>query len=285
VALAGGAVPESEAEPLLSHSAGCDACAGELRRALALLSPETTLAEQQFLDRLESSTPGWQRAMAAQLAAGKPKAAVLRMPAIRRAAIPLAAAVLLGAAVLVYRLGQPEAPPLAALVSVYSQGRPFEFRVPGAVYASSLRGMPPSRSAELAESESVIQHRAASLRTDPRWLHAEGLARLLRNDLPAARGSLEQARSADPRDAALLVDLATSYCLGSGEDCRKGIALLDTALRQQPRMAEALFNRALAQEVVGDRAAAVDGWREYLALDPDSLWSREAAEHLNRLTR
>ena len=63
----------------------------------------------------------------------------------------------------------------------------------------------------------------------------------------------------------------------------EALASVDQALRLDPRLPEALFNRALVLERLGLKAQAQDAWSRYLTVDGSSPWAVEAREHLARL--
>jgi len=61
------------------------------------------------------------------------------------------------------------------------------------------------------------------------------------------------------------------------------ISHLNRALTLNPNLLEALFNRALCREYMGQPQAAVDDWRQYLEKDPQSRWTDEARQHLKQI--
>ena len=116
-------------------------------------------------------------------------------------------------------------------------------------------------------------------------LHAAGVGLLLKKQSGEAVETLRRAAKDGTPSADLLNDLAAAY-LARG---RKGDAelALDAAnrawtLEQKPA---AIWNRALALEVLERDQDAIAAWHEYLEVDPDSDWSKEVrTEHLSRLT-
>lgn len=84
------------------------------------------------------------------------------------------------------------------------------------------------------------------------------------NDLAAARYAM--ALSAD--DPAQFAD---------------ALAAADAALRVNPKLPEALFNRALSIERLGPREQARVAWERYLAVDGGSAWGAEARAHVRAL--
>jgi Tfp pilus assembly protein PilF len=54
----------------------------------------------------------------------------------------------------------------------------------------------------------------------------------------------------------------------------------DEVIAKDPRRAEALFNRALALESLGQNDAARAAWEAYLKVDASSAWADEARQRL-----
>jgi CHAT domain-containing protein/tetratricopeptide (TPR) repeat protein len=63
----------------------------------------------------------------------------------------------------------------------------------------------------------------------------------------------------------------------------EALAAATRAIRRDPTLPEAHFNRALIFEALGMRSEARQAWEAYLALDPDSAWSTEARDKLRAL--
>ncbi|HYC92743.1 MAG TPA: CHAT domain-containing protein [Thermoanaerobaculia bacterium] len=116
--------------------------------------------------------------------------------------------------------------------------------------------------------------------------HASAVAHLLAgrpNDAAEVLRTL-----ASPTDARVWSDLAAArYTAGvqSNQPIRfaEALAAADAALRIDPRLAEALFNRALILERLGLRDRAREAWQQYLAADTASDWANEARKHLQQL--
>ncbi len=92
------------------------------------------------------------------------------------------------------------------------------------------------------------------------------------------------------RGASTWNDLAAAhYVLAcrdeSLEQLRQALVAADLALRRDPNMAEARFNRALIVERFYLRDAAADAWRDVLAVEQDIEWAAEARQHLAALVR
>src|SRR4051812_47708071 len=145
----------------------------------------------------------------------------------------------------------------------------------------------PSCRRKMARSIHRILARLEKARS-PRALADGALVDLLLQSPAAAVAKLEEAIAAQPRWPDLHCDLAAAY-LARSEPSRQpadlGLALAaaDRALAADPRLAPALFNRALALEsffLLDDAEAAGTRYRK---VDPASPWADEARQHLDRL--
>lgn len=116
--------------------------------------------------------------------------------------------------------------------------------------------------------------------------HATAVAHLLAGRPNEASTVL--GRLASTNDARVWSDLAAArYTAGvqMNQPTRfaEALAAADAALRIDPKLPEALFNRALIVERLGLRERARDAWQQYLAVDPQSDWAAEARRHLQQL--
>jgi CHAT domain-containing protein len=121
----------------------------------------------------------------------------------------------------------------------------------------------------------------------PEAQHAAALAHLLAGR-PAEAASLLTRLTASSKDADVWSDLAAAhYTVGVQRDQAQqfgqALAAADTALQLNPRLPQALFNRALTVERLGLRERAVAAWEQYLAVDGASAWAAEARKHLQPL--
>jgi CHAT domain-containing protein/TolA-binding protein len=118
--------------------------------------------------------------------------------------------------------------------------------------------------------------------------HASGVASLLADQLADAVTTLTKA-AATSSDARVWSDLAAARYAAAVENdnsqqLAQALAADDSALRIDPRLPEALFNRALILERLGLREQARAAWKQFLAVDGASLWAREAEKHLADLS-
>ena len=119
--------------------------------------------------------------------------------------------------------------------------------------------------------------------------HEAALALLLIEKPLDAETRLVRALQTNGKDATLWSDLAAARCAAADQHGRpsllpRALAAADRAVELDPRLAEALFNRALIVERMGLTTEARAAWEAYLAMDPASPWANEAREHLQTLT-
>ncbi len=119
--------------------------------------------------------------------------------------------------------------------------------------------------------------------------HAAGVALALAGQNPDdAIARLRAAAKSLPDDAKAWSDLAAAEyaaALARGAASQIPVALADAdhALRIDPRMPEALFNRALILDHLGLISQTRAAWERYLAVDGTSAWASEARERLAKL--
>lgn len=120
------------------------------------------------------------------------------------------------------------------------------------------------------------------------WQHAAGVGLVL-YEMPAdAVGRLQAAAALERGNPRIWSDLAAAQYAAALRLDRpslypEALASADQALRLDPRLPEALFNRALVLERLGLKAQARDAWNRYLAVDGSSPWAVEARQRLARL--
>jgi len=118
--------------------------------------------------------------------------------------------------------------------------------------------------------------------------HAAGLALVSIGASSDAVERLRDAATRAPDDARAWSDLAAAQYAAASSLARpsmlpEALASADRALRIDPKLAEALFNRALILERLGLSQQAREAWQRYLDVDPSSPWANEARERLAKL--
>lgn len=183
---------------------------------------------------------------------------------------------------------------LAELVAAVGAQRTIEPRLTGGFAYAPLRA--PTRSGEPAagyQSPDVkiaaakieklaTQHRSAEA------LGSLGIAHLVMGDLDKAVAVLEEAADRPNPTAQVLSDLSAAY-LARGtahervQDVARALAQAERAIKADPRVNEARFNRALALERLSLSDQAREAWEDYLKADTQSGWATEARRHLDAL--
>ena len=134
-----------------------------------------------------------------------------------------------------------------------------------------------------AAAAAIQEQAAASTRAGAR--HAAGVSRLITGNLDTAIEDLQHAVTADPANATYLSDLAAALLTRgirqqNPQDLEQALRRADEAIAVAPRHLDALFNRALALDQLGEQERARQAWNDYLAVDDKSGWAREARQHL-----
>jgi tetratricopeptide (TPR) repeat protein len=117
--------------------------------------------------------------------------------------------------------------------------------------------------------------------------HTAGVALMLIEKSDEAAARLEGAARTS-RDAKTWSDLAAARYAAAVQSRRISLLPLalaadGEALRADPTLPEALFNRALILERMGSTGEARRAWLRYLEIDAKSPWAAEAREHLKEL--
>ncbi len=178
--------------------------------------------------------------------------------------------------------------PMGTLIAAAPrEHRPTEARVsryPWAHPPAAMRGTTPRRPEEmqLEGAAGRVLERTSNIDT-VEARHAAGVAHLLIGQTRESVAELKRA-TARSNDARVWNDLAAAlYAVGEARRYPDALAAADRAIRLDPTLAEAYFNRALILEKQGLPAAAA--WKRYLEIDPSSEWSSEARGHLQRTPR
>jgi CHAT domain-containing protein len=186
-----------------------------------------------------------------------------------------------------------ESPSQRLMALASHSGRPIEARLTGfdwpaarlqrATHASLLD---PARLELAGAASTVIQSQLND--SSARARHESGAAYLLIDRDRDAIDALESAVRQSPNNAAYWSDLAAArYTLAVTEkrphELPQALADADHALRLDPKLHDALFNRALIIEALGISEAARRAWQRYAVADPSSHWSAEAMHHLGDL--
>lgn len=181
---------------------------------------------------------------------------------------------------------------LARLAAAAGPDRPFESRLTGGFAYAPVRSNVRSSESSLATDNpravaavAAAEQHVARTPTPPN-LHvlARGYALIGRADDAAAL--LQKVAEQTPEDATVRSDICALLIARRANDgARRAVSECDAAIRLNARLPEALFNRALALEILGRRDDAVEAWRAYLTQDPSGPWASEARAHVQALER
>jgi hypothetical protein len=205
------------------------------------------------------------------------------------AAVAAIVPVVIGVAVFRTRQETPSDPIAKLVAASPTSARTLEPRLSGGFPWARLR---PVRRAGVATKtpEDLVASGAAGAvlrevegQDSPQALHASGVAYLVARDARAAVPLLEEAARRAEGNARVWSDLSAAlYDAADPGDVvtqRRALAAAERAIRLNPRLVEAYFNRALILEHVGTPQQAAAAWRAYLDRDVAANgWSAEARE-------
>ncbi len=180
----------------------------------------------------------------------------------------------------------PDRPELAGLVAAIGDQRPFGPRLTGGFRPGP--SWPVMRSGESTVGQNVpagVRAEAARLaqRAEERpsllTRAAAASADLVVGRVDQAIAQLEDLTRERPDSAVFWTDLSAAclvrYTQGGDRGwAERGLEAADRALALDARLDEALYNRALALDLLGDADAARRAWRRYDTDYPDSPWRR-----------
>ena len=189
------------------------------------------------------------------------------------------------------RTRQPVAPLVAAASSL--EYRLVEARLSGFGWAefrsparSSTEARNPKRLKLQGAAGDALQDAAADPSVEKQ--HAAAIASLLIEQPADAIERLKNVTAQRPNDARAWNDLAVAYHTAAmrfrrSRDESLALTAADRALQIDPKLPEALFNRAIILESLGLLFEARDTWTRYLELDPSSEWATEARARRDKL--
>ena len=219
-----------------------------------------------------------------------------------RAYFKIAAIVLIavGAVFVLWRVVSPPSATdegLAELRRLYQGNRPLEARLSGFNYApfAATRGGKSGDDVRARDRIALKLHDAAEREPGAKSLNALGNYYLTEKQFDKALPQFEAALKLDPNNAQLHNDygaalLETAKALPHDDNTGKRLENLARAQEHFSRavelnnsLLEALFNRALCQQLLNLPEQAKKAWREYLEKDSSSPWADEARQHLQGL--
>ena len=185
---------------------------------------------------------------------------------------------------------------LERLRAAYKGQRPLEPRLTaGFEFAAlhNLRGGKPGIPDQSALDEAELLFLTAA--RDPKDAgarHALGLFYLAGGKTEDALRELNIAVGLAPGDPAIHSDAGAAFLKSAAEAFsrndgaegtklqEKSLAAIESALKLEPGLAEAKFNRAICLEGLMLQERAKSAWREFIDMDPASGWAAEARRHI-----
>ncbi|HEY6328886.1 MAG TPA: tetratricopeptide repeat protein, partial [Blastocatellia bacterium] len=160
--------------------------------------------------------------------------------------------------------------------------RPWITGMEGYAPASDTRGAAAKQDAEQTRRSQIEQ----LLEDANEWHgteseHALGEFYLINGDLDKAIPRLTTAEKADSKNAQYHNDLGIAFL--QNNEAQNALNQFGEALRLDPSLKQALFNRALAYEKLRQPDRAEKAWQKYLENDKDSPWAGEARTGLKNL--
>jgi CHAT domain-containing protein len=185
-------------------------------------------------------------------------------------------------------------PPRQELGQLFGSTRPVEGRLTGGFAFSPYT--PPSERRSPLTSLKELNRVARRIESEARQKRSsEALRNLallnLFLDRPEdAVAKLEQAVTPAPGEALLLSDLSASYIAraehgGSPFDFVRALSAADRAIKADPHLLEARFNRALALEKLFLKGEARQAWNELTVQEQDPGWKSEEEARLLEMSR
>lgn len=188
--------------------------------------------------------------------------------------------IIAGSAVLAYR--RTTANSRDSLLDLARQERWIEARVTGGIPWAPLQ----SRLARQNTSTlaAIVSRGSTDQQLESR--RSAAIAALLLGDAKSATATLAEMVRVAPSATGWSDLAAARYALivESPAAISDALVAADAALVLDPKLAEALFNRALILERLGTRELALAAWQRYLDVDSASGWAMEAQAHIRALS-
>lgn len=310
--LAAGIGPSESVEATTEHAAHCDFCGPLLARYMREFSETLEEEESDLLAQLKSSKPRWQKNFVRKyVAPPDPKPVWSFWPKLATAAVAIVA-IAFGLYIGFYRDDLTQAQKLVA--SAYSERRTIEMRLTGVGF-SEYRPLPTEMGPEsrqgldyqrpdLLDAKSKLAAKLHSgVKVDPQWLQLEGRIGLLDdpNSAEEAEKDFKKAEAQGLTDPNLKIDLAAAYFerdtrMDSSNqpgtqipNLARTIDLLSMVLKSPNLTKEqelvAHYDLAIAYEKSAMWDLALSEWQQYLTLDRNSSWAKEAQAHLDNIKK
>jgi CHAT domain-containing protein len=194
------------------------------------------------------------------------------------------------------RLGNSPSHPIENVATALGERRLFEPRLTGGFSYGPCTGsprcadFPAAGSPDWDDLVGSLRRLEAESGDGAQPFHYRGVASLLVSRNGQAVEELREAARQAPDDAQIRNDLATGLDVLAAEQgdpvlLIEALGAAEEAVRLDPALPEARFNRALILEHLYLIDQAFEAWDAYLRLDPDSPWADEARRHQAELAR
>lgn len=176
---------------------------------------------------------------------------------------------------------------LTSLVTAVGTARTFEPRLTGGFTYAPVRG--PVRGATNVDLSPDTRIAIAEIEKQYAARPIAAAAAIIAGDPDRAISILEAASQQSPTDAKILNDLSAAYLVlaersNASADTGRALSTANRALEIDRLMPEALFNRALALQMLGMADDARAAWQSYLTIDDRSGWADEARTRVRTLS-
>ena len=302
--LAAGLSTSADTPRLIQHAAQCPHCGPILRAYTEDFSDDLSPEDQALLSQLKSSTPEWQKKMAQQMAGAvsstpsttsipsTKSASLFRLPSLKWVLAPVALAATAVIAFFIWN-AQRDTPQKVErlLAQAYTEQRTMEMRIPYAAHSDfkQTRG----ESGSLLSSPEALRKAAdliaANLKKnpdDPKWLLLSARLDLLDWRYKSALSTLETITNPSVIDGSEFLMTKAIATFQKAEMQKESslyfesIEINGKAIQQSPNNALLLFNRAISCEKVSAYQCAIEDWKHFLRIEPDSSWAGEVRRHL-----
>jgi tetratricopeptide (TPR) repeat protein len=256
------------------HLAECNTCRTEFAFLVRLLDENVSAEESAILDGVEARLASHSPIPSYPPSVVKPAASSWAQSGWRLTAV--AASLVLAAGTIWVLFFTPMA---GRNEQSAVSGRTLEARLAGQPYSEFIH----TRTGATPENSREAGDELNRLSADH---HEIGKFYLQHNKISEAIGQLETAEQASPNAIEVRNDLGVAYMESPGDVAlEKAIREFQQALDWNPRYEPARFNLALAYERAGDFSQAEQQLRQYLQIDANSNWAREARSKLQVLKR
>ncbi|HEY2362599.1 MAG TPA: hypothetical protein VGK36_15875 [Candidatus Angelobacter sp.] len=305
--LAAGLTPDTLAAQLTQHAATCDHCGPLLRTFTEDFSDDFTPEEHAALANLQSSSAKWQKTTArkmmeaggvqgtpARATNGFAKPTVEHKPFFWKWVLVPAIAAAVAVAAITFPVYYARATPEKVeklLAQAYTEQRTTEMRWPGAAWGEPKETLGPATLNQprtlLAAKDAIQQQTQETLRRTE-WLHLQAQSEIL-GGMPSKQliEDLTKATQSQPASQSLLFDLAiANFRMGEATNDRKYYEkskdVLDEMLASF-RSSAALFDRAVVEQRLNLKDAAIKDLSDCLEKETDGKWKAEIQQKIQRL--